>query len=92
MTERHQVRVKAITLEAEGIHTFVLVPLPGQELPPFTPGSHIDVHMRSGLVRSYSLVNGCARTATATCWGWRAAPAAVAARATCLMKCEWARP
>lgn len=56
----HEVRVKSITEEAEGIHSFVLVPLPGQELPPFTAGSHIDVHMRAGLVRSYSLVNSSA--------------------------------
>jgi vanillate O-demethylase ferredoxin subunit len=56
----HEVRVKSITQEAEGIHTFVLVPLPGKDLPRFTAGSHIDVHMRAGLVRSYSLVNSCA--------------------------------
>lgn len=55
-----EARVKSITLEAEGIHTFVLVPLTGRDLPAFTAGSHIDVHMRAGLVRSYSLVNSCA--------------------------------
>lgn len=56
----HEVRVKSITEEAEGIHSFVLVPLPGQDLPPFAAGSHVDVHMKAGLVRSYSLVNSCA--------------------------------
>jgi hypothetical protein len=35
----HEVRVKSITREAESIHTFVPVPLPGKDLPPSTAGS-----------------------------------------------------
>ncbi|HVL56563.1 MAG TPA: PDR/VanB family oxidoreductase [Burkholderiaceae bacterium] len=52
-----QVRLKAIRWEAQGINTYELRPLPGQELPPFTAGAHIDVHLPSGLIRSYSLCN-----------------------------------
>jgi tetrachlorobenzoquinone reductase len=29
----------------------------GEDLPPFSAGSHIDLHLASGLVRSYSLLN-----------------------------------
>lgn len=53
----YEVRVRSITQEADGIHTFELIPHLGQDLPAFTPGAHIDVHMRPGLMRSYSLVN-----------------------------------
>lgn len=52
-----QVRLKAITFEAEGINGYTLEPLAGEQLPPFTAGSHIDVHLAGGMVRSYSLVN-----------------------------------
>ncbi len=34
-----------------------LVPLPGDVLPPFTAGSHIDLHLGEGLIRQYSLCN-----------------------------------
>ncbi|MGV7207033.1 PDR/VanB family oxidoreductase [Oxalobacteraceae bacterium A2-2] len=43
--------------EAEGISSFELVSLDGQPLPPFTAGAHIDVHVKPGLVRQYSLCN-----------------------------------
>jgi tetrachlorobenzoquinone reductase len=54
-----QVRVRAITWEAEGIVGFELVPLElGAALPLFDAGSHIDIHLPgSALVRSYSLLN-----------------------------------
>jgi len=39
-----------------GIATFVLEGVDGP-LPPFTPGSHIEVHLPSGRVRQYSLCN-----------------------------------
>lgn len=52
-----EVRLTAITFEAEGINGYVLEPLTGGELPAFTAGSHIDVHLPGGMVRSYSLVN-----------------------------------
>lgn len=57
-TDTLQVRVKAITYEAQGILGFELVPLPPQQtLPAFTAGAHIDLHLPNGLVRSYSLLN-----------------------------------
>ncbi len=45
------------TDEAEGIISLELVPLPGKHLPTFGAGAHIDVHIRPGLVRQYSLSN-----------------------------------
>jgi vanillate O-demethylase ferredoxin subunit len=56
--ETMQARVKAITWEAEGILSFELWPMPPRkELPPFTAGAHIDVHLPNGLLRTYSLLN-----------------------------------
>lgn len=53
-----QVRVRAVTYEADGILGFELVPMPPRkELPAFTAGSHIDLHLPNGLLRSYSLLN-----------------------------------
>lgn len=52
-----EVRVKAIRHEAQGVHSFELRALPGHELPAFTAGAHIDVHLPNGLVRNYSLCN-----------------------------------
>lgn len=50
-------RIKAIRWEAEGINAYVLQRLEGGVMPTFTPGAHIDVHLKPGLSRSYSLVN-----------------------------------
>lgn len=53
-----QVRVRAVTFEAEGILGFELVPMPPlKELPAFTAGAHIDLLLPNGLTRSYSLLN-----------------------------------
>jgi ferredoxin-NADP reductase/nitrite reductase/ring-hydroxylating ferredoxin subunit len=52
-----RVRVARKWLTAEGIAAFELAPVTG-ELPSFQPGAHIDVHLRCGLVRQYSLTNG----------------------------------
>lgn len=53
-----QVRVKSITFEAEGILSYELRPVaPRRELPAFSPGAHIDLHLSNGLIRSYSLFN-----------------------------------
>ena len=58
ITDTLQVRVKSITWEAEGILSFELWPMPPrQELPAFTAGAHVDVHLPNGLLRSYSLHN-----------------------------------
>lgn len=43
--------------EADGIFSFELSPVEGGRLPPFSAGSHIDVHLPNGLVRQYSLCN-----------------------------------
>jgi vanillate O-demethylase ferredoxin subunit len=43
--------------EAEGIVSLELAGADGDPLPPFTAGSHIDLHVRPGLVRQYSLYN-----------------------------------
>jgi ferredoxin-NADP reductase len=52
-----QVRVKRISYEAESINSYELVNPAGDELPPFTAGAHIDLHLANGMIRSYSLVN-----------------------------------
>ena len=61
LTPTFQVRLRAITFEAERILGFELVPLaPAQRLPAFTAGAHIDLHLNTPdgpLVRSYSLLN-----------------------------------
>ncbi|HEX7113977.1 MAG TPA: PDR/VanB family oxidoreductase [Steroidobacter sp.] len=52
-------RIVAIRYEARDVLSFVLAPLErGSELPPYSPGAHVDVHLTGGLVRSYSLSNG----------------------------------
>lgn len=52
-----EVRLHAIRFQARNIHSFELQPVNGGELPPFTAGSHIDLHLSNGLIRSYSLAN-----------------------------------
>lgn len=42
---------------ATDVFAFKLVSEEGGALPPFTAGSHIDVHLPGGLIRQYSLVN-----------------------------------
>ncbi|MTD55493.1 PDR/VanB family oxidoreductase [Amycolatopsis pithecellobii] len=51
------VRVSAKLMETTGVCNLTLVPLEGERLPAFTAGSHIDLHLKSGLVRQYSLCN-----------------------------------
>ncbi|KIZ40395.1 ferredoxin [Rhodopseudomonas palustris] len=43
--------------EAETINSYELTAPNGAELPPFTAGSHIDLHLPNGMIRSYSLLN-----------------------------------
>lgn len=58
MTEQlFQVRVQKKALEARDIFRFELVDPEGKSLPAFTAGSHVDVHLRPGLIRQYSLCN-----------------------------------
>lgn len=51
------VKVTAKRREAEDIVSFELVSADGSALPPFPAGAHIDVEIRPGLVRQYSLCN-----------------------------------
>lgn len=51
------VRVRSIHWEATDISSFSLVKPNGARLASFEPGSHIDVHLPNGLMRSYSLSN-----------------------------------
>ena len=55
--ETLQVRVVQKRTEAEGIASFELARVDGAPLPPFSAGSHIDVHLPGGLTRQYSLCN-----------------------------------
>jgi tetrachlorobenzoquinone reductase len=52
-----QVRVKRISYEAESINSYELIVPTGGDLASFTAGSHIDLHLPNGMIRSYSLVN-----------------------------------
>ncbi len=49
--------VKQIRCEAKGINSYELVDPEGAELPEFTAGAHIDIHIRPGVIRQYSLCN-----------------------------------
>jgi vanillate O-demethylase ferredoxin subunit len=51
------VLLKSITFEAERINSYTLQAIDGGPLPAFTAGAHIEVHLASDLVRSYSLTN-----------------------------------
>ncbi|ROZ75075.1 PDR/VanB family oxidoreductase [Ramlibacter sp. WS9] len=53
---RH-VRISRKTDEAQDTCSFELIDTEGGGLPPFSAGSHIDVHVAEGLVRQYSLCN-----------------------------------
>ncbi|QLG92742.1 oxidoreductase [Pseudomonas yamanorum] len=50
-------RVQALRYEADGIISVELRPLGDTVFAPFEAGSHIDLHLANGLVRSYSLLN-----------------------------------
>jgi vanillate O-demethylase ferredoxin subunit len=52
-----EVLVRSTTCEAKGVHSFDLRPVGETLLPMFTAGSHIDLHLPNGVMRSYSLVN-----------------------------------
>jgi vanillate O-demethylase ferredoxin subunit len=49
--------VRQIRYEASGIHSYELVDPQGEELPPFSAGAHIDIHLPNGMTRQYSLCN-----------------------------------
>ena len=51
------VKVVKKAREADEIFSFELASVDGKPLPPFSAGSHIDVHVGAGFVRQYSLCN-----------------------------------
>ena len=51
------VQVADVRAEARDVVTLELRAVGGGELPPFEPGSHLDLHLPNGLVRQYSLTN-----------------------------------
>lgn len=53
-----EVLVQQIRTESSRIRSFELVPRPGETLPPFEAGAHVDVFPQPGLCRQYSLANG----------------------------------
>ncbi len=52
-----QARVADVSEIAEGVKTFALVPAGDAPFPAFEAGSHLDILLGNGLVRSYSLCN-----------------------------------
>ncbi|MGE4238822.1 PDR/VanB family oxidoreductase [Ramlibacter sp.] len=56
------VRVQAKRVEATDIVVLELAALQGHALPPFSAGSHIDIEVRPGLARQYSLCNDPSET------------------------------
>lgn len=51
------VLVADVCAEAKDVVTLELRAIGGGELPTFTPGAHLDLHLPNGLVRNYSLTN-----------------------------------
>jgi vanillate monooxygenase ferredoxin subunit len=56
-TKRLALSVASVTTEAEDIVAIELVHPEGEQLPSFTAGAHIDVHLADGLTRQYSVCN-----------------------------------
>lgn len=52
-----EVCVSRKNIEAEDVCSFELTAADGSQLPAFTAGSHVDVHVAPGLTRQYSLCN-----------------------------------
>jgi vanillate O-demethylase ferredoxin subunit len=57
-----RVRIAKKTLEATDVCSFELCHDDGHALPAFSAGSHIDVHLETGLTRQYSLCNDPAQS------------------------------
>lgn len=51
------VRISAMQSRARDVVELEVASEAGTDLPPFTPGAHIDLHLANGLVRQYSLCN-----------------------------------
>jgi ferredoxin-NADP reductase len=50
-----QLLVRSLAVEADGVLAVELVDPRGRELPSWEPGAHLDVHLRDGLSRQFSL-------------------------------------
>jgi tetrachlorobenzoquinone reductase len=57
-----KVRVAAISQETRDISLLELHPADRTALPSFSAGSHIDLHLKDGMIRSYSLINASSET------------------------------
>lgn len=57
MSDYQMAFVRGLRYEAKGIISVELSPTDGAHFEPFTAGSHIDLHLPNGLLRSYSLLN-----------------------------------
>ncbi|GJH27206.1 PDR/VanB family oxidoreductase [Caballeronia novacaledonica] len=49
--------VRQVRFEGRGINSYELVDPEGAQLPSFTAGAHIDIHLADGVVRQYSISN-----------------------------------
>lgn len=54
-SDRLLVVVERMALEADGVMSIELAARDGTDLPAFDPGSHVDLYLANGAVRSYSL-------------------------------------
>ena len=54
------VRITQIRYEGKGINSYELTSPTGKQLPPFDAGAHIDIHLKNGIIRQYSLCNSSA--------------------------------
>ena len=57
MVAKQKVLISAMRHEAKGILSVEMVSAQADDLIPFSAGGHIDVFLRDGLVRQYSLMN-----------------------------------
>jgi vanillate O-demethylase ferredoxin subunit len=55
--DRLSLRLTGMRYEAQGVHSLEFRAPEGGLLPAFTAGAHIDLHLRNGITRSYSLCN-----------------------------------
>jgi vanillate O-demethylase ferredoxin subunit len=56
------VLVRGVRIEAQDIRSFELVAQPGEQLPAWLPGAHVQVHLPGLISRAYSLCNHAGET------------------------------
>lgn len=57
--DRLELQVKRVWAEAKDVAVLELTAADGRDLPAFTPGAHLELILRNGLIRHYSLLNDC---------------------------------